>query len=128
MKQTMALTYHSCNQLYLSALYWIAGLSDRSIVRGSWTRDTPTILISAANLNNPSSLQYDVTSHRYLYIFLYLSLQSWWFLFIYKAYNIIFFLLKTLLARSNVDQKLDDKRFRYKKSHHHKWSYKGFCL
>eukprot|EP00105_Crassostrea_gigas_P037659 XP_019921807.1 PREDICTED: low-density lipoprotein receptor-related protein 4-like isoform X2 [Crassostrea gigas] len=46
------------------ALYWITGLSDRSIVRGSWTRDTPTVLISAANLNNPRSLQYDVTSHR----------------------------------------------------------------
>nr|XP_034317564.1 low-density lipoprotein receptor-related protein 2 isoform X3 [Crassostrea gigas] len=46
------------------ALFWITGLSDRSIVRGSWTRITPTVLISAANLNNPRSLQYDVTSHR----------------------------------------------------------------
>ena len=51
--------------LFYSVLYWISGvLGSRSIVRGTWTRETPRVLISAANLNNPFSLQYDVTSHR----------------------------------------------------------------
>ena len=51
--------------LFYSVLYWLSGISgSRSIVRGTWTRETPRVLISAANLNNPSSLQYDVTSHR----------------------------------------------------------------
>ncbi|XP_078326898.1 low-density lipoprotein receptor-related protein 6-like isoform X2 [Crassostrea virginica] len=61
LQQVDSLTIDSHN----SVLYWISGISgSRSIVRGTWTRETPRVLISAANLNNPSSLQYDVTSHR----------------------------------------------------------------
>lgn len=47
-----------------SELYWISGSSEKSIVRGTWTRDAPRVLISAANLNLPRCLQYDVTSKR----------------------------------------------------------------
>ena len=57
--------YDMSVNLFYSVLYWISGISgSRSIVRGTWTRETPRVLISAANLNNPSSLQYDVMSHR----------------------------------------------------------------
>lgn len=45
-------------------LYWILGALEKSIVCGSWTRNAPKVLISAANLNSPRSLQYDVTSKR----------------------------------------------------------------
>lgn len=69
--QSTAAIYSSLeNPAYLTVdphhgtLYWISGTLERSIMRGSWTRDTPRILISSANLHNPSSLQYDVTSHR----------------------------------------------------------------
>lgn len=50
--------------LSLSALYWISGAKEKSIVSGSWSGDTPTVLISSANLENPHSLQYDVRSNR----------------------------------------------------------------
>lgn len=49
---------------FFSELYWIVGAPGKSIVRGSWTRNAPKVLISAANLNSPRSLQYDVTSQR----------------------------------------------------------------
>ena len=55
------------SEMFYSVLYWITGISgSTSIVRGTWRRETPRVLISAVNLNNPSSLQYDVTSHRLL--------------------------------------------------------------
>nr|XP_022323823.1 low-density lipoprotein receptor-related protein 4-like isoform X2 [Crassostrea virginica] len=61
LQQVDSLTIDSHN----GVLYWISGISgSRSIVRGTWTREMPRVLISAANLNNPSSLQYDVMSHR----------------------------------------------------------------
>lgn len=49
---------------YTGELYWIVGAPEKSIVRGSWTRNAPKVLISAANLNSPRSLQFDVTSQR----------------------------------------------------------------
>lgn len=52
------------NNVYFRTLFWISGTSGKSIVRGSWTRDVPQTLIPSANLNEPSSLQYDVTSNR----------------------------------------------------------------
>lgn len=51
------------NSLF-SELYWIFGAVEKSIVRGSWARNAPQVLISAANLYYPRSLQYDVTSQR----------------------------------------------------------------
>ncbi|XP_056012123.1 low-density lipoprotein receptor-related protein 4-like [Ostrea edulis] len=47
-----------------SYLYWISGSSGKSIMRGTWSRDTPQVILSSANVANPSSLQYDVTSDR----------------------------------------------------------------
>lgn len=37
-------------------LYWISGTSVRTIVQGSWTRDIPQVLITAANQHNPLKL------------------------------------------------------------------------
>ena len=49
-----------------SVLYWISGLpGSRSVIRGTWSRDPPRVLISEANFHRPSSLQYDVSSNRY---------------------------------------------------------------
>ncbi|XP_056009049.1 low-density lipoprotein receptor-related protein 4-like isoform X1 [Ostrea edulis] len=45
-------------------LFWISGSSGKSIMRGTWNRDTPKIIVSSANMGNPSSLHYDVTSSR----------------------------------------------------------------
>nr|XP_022322606.1 low-density lipoprotein receptor-related protein 4-like [Crassostrea virginica] len=45
--------------------YWISGLpGSRSVIRGTWSRDPPRVLISEANFHRPSSLQYDVSSNR----------------------------------------------------------------
>ncbi|XP_078326911.1 low-density lipoprotein receptor-related protein 2-like isoform X1 [Crassostrea virginica] len=48
-----------------SVLYWISGpFGSRTIIRGTWKSDTPDVVLSEANLYNPVSLQYDVTSDR----------------------------------------------------------------
>uniref|UniRef100_A0A8W8MRC5 EGF-like domain-containing protein n=1 Tax=Magallana gigas TaxID=29159 RepID=A0A8W8MRC5_MAGGI len=64
LQQPMSLTVDPHN----GTLFWISGTSGKSVVRGSWTRDVPQTLISSANLNEPSSLQYDVTSNRLYWI------------------------------------------------------------
>lgn len=49
-----------------SVLYWLSGLpGSRSVIRGTWSRDPPRVLISDANFHRPSSLQYDISSNRY---------------------------------------------------------------
>nr|XP_022326450.1 low-density lipoprotein receptor-related protein 4-like [Crassostrea virginica] len=46
-------------------LFWISGTSGkRSLVRGTWRRETPRTIVSTGSLGNPVSLQYDVTSNR----------------------------------------------------------------
>uniref|UniRef100_A0A8W8MIS0 EGF-like domain-containing protein n=2 Tax=Magallana gigas TaxID=29159 RepID=A0A8W8MIS0_MAGGI len=45
-------------------IYWISGKLGRSIVRGSWARDVPRVVISVEYLNDPISLKYDVVSNR----------------------------------------------------------------
>ncbi|XP_078326557.1 low-density lipoprotein receptor-related protein 2-like isoform X2 [Crassostrea virginica] len=46
-------------------LFWISGTSgSQSLFRGTWTRETPQIIVPAGSLNNPVSLQYDITSNR----------------------------------------------------------------
>ncbi|XP_056013215.1 low-density lipoprotein receptor-related protein 2-like [Ostrea edulis] len=47
-----------------SYLFWISGSSEKSIMRGTWNKDSPQVILSSATLNNPSSLYYDVTSNR----------------------------------------------------------------
>nr|XP_034309187.1 low-density lipoprotein receptor-related protein 5-like isoform X3 [Crassostrea gigas] len=49
---------------HTGTIYWISGTQGRSIVRGSWTRDAPKVLISFGKLKDPRSLQHDVTSNR----------------------------------------------------------------
>ena len=51
--------------LAVSILFWISGTSgSRSLFRGTWTRETPQIIMPAGSLDNPVSLQFDVTSNR----------------------------------------------------------------
>nr|XP_022325441.1 low-density lipoprotein receptor-related protein 6-like isoform X3 [Crassostrea virginica] len=50
-------------------LYWIsAKTGSMSIERGTWTRETLRVVISATNLNKPYSLQFDVTSQRLFWL------------------------------------------------------------
>lgn len=64
LQQPSSLTVNPYNR----ALYWISGAKEKSIVCGSWSGDTPTVLISSANLENPHSLQYDVRSNRIFWL------------------------------------------------------------
>ncbi|XP_078326559.1 low-density lipoprotein receptor-related protein 2-like isoform X3 [Crassostrea virginica] len=46
-------------------LFWISGTSgSRSLFRGTWTRETPQLIVPAGSLDNPVSLRYDITSNR----------------------------------------------------------------
>nr|XP_022305771.1 low-density lipoprotein receptor-related protein 1B-like [Crassostrea virginica] len=61
LKHVNLLTIDSRNGI----LFWISGTSgSRSLFRGTWTRETPQIIMPAGSLDNPVSLQYDVTSNR----------------------------------------------------------------
>ena len=51
--------------LVVSILFWISGTSGKkSLVRGTWRRETPRTIVPTGSLDNPVSLQYDVTSNR----------------------------------------------------------------
>nr|XP_022326442.1 low-density lipoprotein receptor-related protein 4-like [Crassostrea virginica] len=46
-------------------LFWVSGTSgSRSLFRGTWTRETPQIIVPVGSLDNPVSLQYDITNNR----------------------------------------------------------------
>jgi hypothetical protein len=51
-------------EIQSSYLFWISGSSRKSIMRGTWSRNSPQLIVSSAEMANPSSLQYDVTSKR----------------------------------------------------------------
>ncbi|XP_061184437.1 low-density lipoprotein receptor-related protein 4-like [Saccostrea echinata] len=64
LEQPVSLTVDAHN----GYLFWISGTSAKSILRGNWNRNVHRTIVSSANLNNPSSLHYDVTTHRIFWL------------------------------------------------------------
>ncbi|XP_061184436.1 low-density lipoprotein receptor-related protein 4-like [Saccostrea echinata] len=60
LEQPVSLTVDAHN----GYLFWIPGTSTKSNLQGNWNGSAHGIIVSSANLDNPSSLHYDVTSHR----------------------------------------------------------------
>ncbi|XP_061184426.1 low-density lipoprotein receptor-related protein 2-like [Saccostrea echinata] len=64
LEQPTSLTVNSHN----GDLYWISGILGKSIMNGNWNRNFPRTVVSTANLNDPKSLLYDVTSNRLYWV------------------------------------------------------------
>ncbi|XP_062587957.1 prolow-density lipoprotein receptor-related protein 1-like [Saccostrea cucullata] len=60
LEQPVSLTVDANN----GYLFWISGISTKSILRGNWKNDTYSIIVTSQDLDSPRSLYYDVTSHR----------------------------------------------------------------
>lgn len=64
MLKKLTVTDTICYSICVRFLYWISGKSERRIVRGSWLRDVPNVMISVDSLEDPVFLKYDVESNR----------------------------------------------------------------
>ncbi|XP_065929618.1 low-density lipoprotein receptor-related protein 6-like [Magallana gigas] len=64
MLKKLTVTDTTCYSICVRFLYWISGKSERCIVRGSWLRDVPNVMISVDSLEDPIFLKYDVESNR----------------------------------------------------------------